>query len=544
MTLWRRAGGLRFAGIALLVAVALRLLQLLVVTVMTDPQERAVDRLLIWDGGWFLNVASEGYPDGYTYDDDGVRLGNGFAFFPLFPLLVRGVAALGVPTADASLLVAGVAGLFAALLVYLLGVALWSRPVGMILMVLVCAQPMGVVLSMGYTESLFLALVAGALLAAYQRIWWLAGLAGIAAGLTRPTGLALGLALALAAFLLRRQSLAQATPAKLAAPTIPFRPTALAAQLSRPQAVAVGLPAALDDHDDDDDDDAAELEDAQVTRPPLPGLARGALTRGTGQWSVLGAPGISPGQGATTQVQGSGGSSGPGQDPGGQGPGVFVTPTGEWRALGLPGERPVGGLLGLAAERTGSGAASKVIGTRKAHFAAKGPVTKRELTQAWVAAALTVLTGPVFVLWVGWQVGEWDAWFKVQTAGWGSTLDGGVSVWNFLVETLAGGSGMVEAVTVWLILGTVVLSGVAIAEKVWPPLVVYGLIVLALVLGQAGYWHSKPRLLVPVLLLACVPVARALAVAPRKTAVALLALWSVFGLWFGAHMISIWPFTI
>ena len=30
---------------------------------------------------------------------------------------------------------------------------------------------------------------------------------------------------------------------------------------------------------------------------------------------------------------------------------------------------------------------------------------------------------------------------------------------------------------------------------------VYGLIALVLVLGQAGYYHSKPRLLVPVLLI-------------------------------------------
>ena len=142
MSLWRRAGGLRFAGLAVLTAVLLRALQLVFVAALTNEDDRVVDRLLIWDGGWFLNIATEGYPDEYTYDDDGVPVGNGLAFFPLFPLLVRGVAALGVPVGDASLLVAGVAGLVAALLIYLLGVAIWSRPAGMMLMVLVCAQPM------------------------------------------------------------------------------------------------------------------------------------------------------------------------------------------------------------------------------------------------------------------------------------------------------------------------------------------------------------------------------------------------------------------
>jgi hypothetical protein len=171
-------------------------------------------------------------------------------------------------------------------------------------------------------------------------------------------------------------------------------------------------------------------------------------------------------------------------------------------------------------------------------------VTRFELWQAISAAVLTLLAGPAFVLWVGWRVGEWNAWFKVQAAGWGSTVDGGASVGRFLLETLHGGTGMVEMVTAWLILGTVVLCLVAIAEQVWLPMVIFGFVALGMVLGQAGYWHSKPRLLVPVLLLASVPVARALAAAPRRTAIAILGLWSAFGLWFGAYMISIWQFTI
>src|SRR5207247_5890409 len=113
-----------------------------------------------------LNVALSGYPSGYTYDSSGTMVGNGFAFFPLFPLLIRSVAGLGIPAADASLAVAGVAGLVAGALIYLLGVALWSRRIGMILTMLVSAQPMAVSLAMGYTEGLFLSLVAGTLLAA------------------------------------------------------------------------------------------------------------------------------------------------------------------------------------------------------------------------------------------------------------------------------------------------------------------------------------------------------------------------------------------
>ncbi|HCT77726.1 MAG TPA: hypothetical protein DGT23_14275 [Micromonosporaceae bacterium] len=473
MTLWRRAGGLRGVGLVVLLMASLRLFQLLLVGWLVPADESIVDRLLIWDGGWFINVATDGYPDGYSYDEDGVRVGNGFAFFPLFPLLVRGVAAIGIPAATASLLVAGLAGIAAGVLIYLLGTALWSRRVGLVLTVLVCAQPMAVVLVMGYTEPLFLALVAGTLLAAHQRIWWLAGLLGVAAALTRPTGMAVGVALAVAVFMLWRVRLA----AERRVPPSPFPARARA------------------------DSPAVQANALQTPTPAggIPLLSSGQSRLGAGLSSADdGAP--------------------------------------------LPGmER---GLLELAASRTGSAPARRVLGGRATLFASKGPVTKVELAWAMVAAAVTLLAGPAFLAWVGWRVGEWDAWFKVQTDGWGSTFDGGWSVVDFVLETLNGGSGMVELVTAWMIIGTIVLCLLAIMDRVWPPLLVYGLIGLVLVVGQAGYWHSKPRLLVPVLLLACVPLAKGLAQTPARTAAAVLALWSAFGLWFGAYMITIWPFTI
>ena len=59
MSLWRRAGGLRFAGLAVLTAALLRALQLLLVAALTSEDDRVIDRLLIWDGGWFLNLATE-----------------------------------------------------------------------------------------------------------------------------------------------------------------------------------------------------------------------------------------------------------------------------------------------------------------------------------------------------------------------------------------------------------------------------------------------------------------------------------------------------
>ena len=50
------------------------------------------DFLRIWDGRWYELLATDGYPD-HVYSRDGQPIGL-FAFFPLYPLLVRGVHAL------------------------------------------------------------------------------------------------------------------------------------------------------------------------------------------------------------------------------------------------------------------------------------------------------------------------------------------------------------------------------------------------------------------------------------------------------------------
>jgi len=85
-----------------------------------------------------------------------------------------------------------------------------SRRAGLLLTALFGATPMSVVLSMAYTEALFCALAAWALVGVLRERWLLAGLCAAGAGLVRPTASAVvgavGLA-ALAAVLARRGGL-------------------------------------------------------------------------------------------------------------------------------------------------------------------------------------------------------------------------------------------------------------------------------------------------------------------------------------------------
>ena len=157
-----------------------------------------------WDGTWMVAIAQYGYD---VPDDMLDAFGNhtpdtAKAFFPGYPATI---AATGLLTGGnlilAGLLVSLVAGIAAAYGLTRLGelVPGGSRRAGLLLVGLFAAAPMGVVLSMTYTEALFCALTAWALVGVLRRQWLLAGLGAFAAGLVRPTAAALVVAVGLAA---------------------------------------------------------------------------------------------------------------------------------------------------------------------------------------------------------------------------------------------------------------------------------------------------------------------------------------------------------
>jgi hypothetical protein len=202
----------------------------------------------------------------------------------------------------------------------------------------------------------------------------------------------------------------------------------------------------------------------------------------------------------------------------------------------------VAGLLGLAAALTRpTGAAAAIALAVAAIMALRAGKVAR-----WrpIVAAVVALAGvPAYLFWVGQRIGDWDAWFRIQTAGWGTTFDYGSSSWHFLVDSFRTGDGWIQVSIAWMLLAVIALAFVAIYQRVWLPLLTYGLIALVLVLGQAGYYHSKPRLLVPVLLI-LVPLAVAIGRAKTHTAALVLLGYAAFGLWYGAYLVTVWHYAI
>jgi hypothetical protein len=165
----------------------------------------AVRDLTTWDGAWLLAIAEHGYagvpPD--RLDAFGQRTPDTpLGFFPGYPALVSALRWITFGDVEvAGLLVSLGAGVVAAYGLTRIGelVPGGSRRAGLLLAGLFAASPMAVVLSMAYTEALFSAFAAWALVGVLRGQWLLAGAGAAAAGLVRPTATAVVAAVGLAA---------------------------------------------------------------------------------------------------------------------------------------------------------------------------------------------------------------------------------------------------------------------------------------------------------------------------------------------------------
>jgi hypothetical protein len=160
----------------------------------------AHSRLVHWDAGWYRDIARNGYgftrvvPDGRSLSD--------YAFFPLYPGLERVVSEItGLHVVDAGLLISAVSSVVAAWGIFAVAQHVFDARVGIVLVVLWSAIPIGIVESMAYTESLFTALAAWALYSVLRDRFIAAGVLASLAGLTRPVGAAVVAAVVVAAAL-------------------------------------------------------------------------------------------------------------------------------------------------------------------------------------------------------------------------------------------------------------------------------------------------------------------------------------------------------
>ena len=133
-----------------------------------------------WDSGWFIRIADHGYD-----------VKQSSAFFPLYPLVVRGVAEVLRSTVVAGVLVSVIAAGAGAVAVFRIARRLVGEAVASDSVLLLALFPLAFVFTAVYSDALFLALAAWSFWAALQRHVFVASVLGGLAVATRPTGLAL-----------------------------------------------------------------------------------------------------------------------------------------------------------------------------------------------------------------------------------------------------------------------------------------------------------------------------------------------------------------
>jgi hypothetical protein len=144
-----------------------------------------------WDGGWYLSVARDGYPS-FVPRGLGVAAQSSIAFFPGYPLLIRALSTpFGLSPVLVGCAISLIAGLAATVGLWQLAVRLSDESAADRTVELFAFFPSAFVLSMVYADALFIALSVWCLLALLDRRWLAAGATAAAAGLVRPTALAL-----------------------------------------------------------------------------------------------------------------------------------------------------------------------------------------------------------------------------------------------------------------------------------------------------------------------------------------------------------------
>lgn len=163
--------------------------------------------------------------------------------------------------------------------------------------------------------------------------------------------------------------------------------------------------------------------------------------------------------------------------------------------------------------------------------------------RAWACLALTPWSLLGYVVWASWHTREAGGYFGIQEAGWHSGFDFGAAtlrwVWKVLTTSAEVGYLLSVGVMAAAVVALVAAWGRTPLEVWW-----FAAAISATVLLSDGIMHSRPRLLLPAVILLLPWVLRGAEKLPRVWQVSVAGGWVVFGAWFSAYMLGVFPWAI
>lgn len=163
--------------------------------------DHIADALGNWDGAWYGSIVRHGY----EFVADGGR--HNVAFFPMFPLVSKAVYSVGIAWPLAGAIVNNAAFFAALFVIFIYARERLNESSARWVVAVACFLPLSLFGSVAYSEGLFVLTSSLALLAYQRERFVYAGVAGVAATLTRPFGMALVAGLVIAAIVERRRPL-------------------------------------------------------------------------------------------------------------------------------------------------------------------------------------------------------------------------------------------------------------------------------------------------------------------------------------------------
>jgi hypothetical protein len=164
----------------------------------TGASPNYADFASIWDGHWYYIISVVGYPSQLPLTADGHVGESAWAFMPGYPAVVRLLMLVtGLDFPVLAVFVSVVCALGAALVFYKLMHLVVPGSSALFSVVLFCVAPLSPILQVSYAESMHLLLLVTALYLLLQRRYWMLLPVIAVMSLTRPSGLAFALTLAL-----------------------------------------------------------------------------------------------------------------------------------------------------------------------------------------------------------------------------------------------------------------------------------------------------------------------------------------------------------
>ena len=167
----------------------------------------------------------------------------------------------------------------------------------------------------------------------------------------------------------------------------------------------------------------------------------------------------------------------------------------------------------------------------------------RKNLKAWIGLVLSPLPLLGYLIWASGHLEHVGGYFGTQEKHWNTGFDFGAATLHWIITTLT------STETAGYLLSTLVIVGVPFAlilawRRVDVATWLFSLALSANILLSDGVMHSRPRLMLPAAILFIPWALGALRLLPKWVAWLLLTCWALFGSWFSAYMLAVFPWAI